>query len=427
MKKVLLIGFPFPLRRGGSPRLLGLAKYLSEFDWQPIILTAPLDEKPNGTYMIVETGYRNALEFWIRLFRFKPDVDIRQQVKQRFNVSAKKSLLDRLLSLAGEIVNYPDSEKGWKPFAVETGNKIIEQESIEAIISSSAPVTGHIVAKELKSRHKIPWIADLRDLWSQNHNYSYSSLRKQADKRLELKTLVKSDALVTVSQPWADKLSTLHNNKTTYAITNGYDPETVNIPEENLTNNFTITYTGLVYLEKQNLTRFFSALNGLLANKIIDPINIEVRFYGTSTDWLEREIKQYRLSNIVSQYGIVSRDVALRRQRDSQLLLLLNWDDPQEKGNYPGKVFEYLAARRPILATGGSKGDVIDELMKETRAGIHATTPENIRKALEMMYMEFKSLDKITWHGDTSKINKYSHREMARKFSEILDSLVHKK
>jgi len=89
MKKVLIIGYPFPLRGGGSPRLLGLAKYLPEFGWQPIILTAPLDQKPEQQFRIVETPYRDALGFWKRLFRFTPDKDIRRQVKERFSITSK--------------------------------------------------------------------------------------------------------------------------------------------------------------------------------------------------------------------------------------------------------------------------------------------------------------------------------------------------
>ena len=106
------------------------------------------------------------------------------------------------------------------------------------------------------------------------------------------------------------------------------------------------------------------------------------------------------------------------------MLLLLNWDDPQEKGNYPGKVFEYLAARRPVLATGGPEGNVVAELLRETGSGIHTATVDDTRKALEKMYREFKSQGQVACHGDDSKINSYSYREMARKFSRILDSLA---
>src|SRR3972149_1131692 len=116
MKKVLIIGYPFPLRHGGSPRLLGLAKYLPEFGWQPIILTAPLSSKADGKVTIVETGYRETLGFWKRrVFKLNANQDDRAQLKQRFGITSQKSLLDWLLTRVGEIVNYPDSDKGWRP------------------------------------------------------------------------------------------------------------------------------------------------------------------------------------------------------------------------------------------------------------------------------------------------------------------------
>jgi len=424
MKKVLLIGYPFPLRQGGSPRLLGLAKYLPEFDWQPIILTAPLDEKPDRTYRVVETPYRNALGFWIKLLRFSLDEDLRRQVKQRLGVTAKKSPLDNLLTFIGEIVNYPDSDKGWKPFAVKSGDEVIRKETIDAIISTSAPLTVHIIASELKKRYKIPWLADLRDLWSQNHNYYYSPVRKWFDTRLELKTLSTADALITVSPPWAEKLSSLHKGKATYTITNGFDPAEVNDPPANLTAKFTITYTGLIYPGKQDTTRLFAALSELISERVIDPNSLEVRFYGAPENWLDREIERYGLSGIASQYGQVSRSVALQKQRESQLLLLLDWDDPQERGTYPGKIFEYLAARRPILATGGSAEGVVALLLKETGTGIWAPRVADVKEALNKLYLEFKAQGKLSCHGDEAQVYKYSYRDMARKFSEILDSLA---
>jgi glycosyltransferase involved in cell wall biosynthesis len=423
MKKVLLIGYPFPLRQGGSPRLLGLAKYLPEFGWQPIILTAPLDLKSDGTYNIIETQYRSALGFWTRLFRLNPDKDIRNQIKQRLSDTGKKSLLDRLLTLAGEIVNYPDSDKGWKPFAVKAGDEIIRNEGIDAIISTSAPITVHLIAKELKLKHKIPWIADLRDLWSQNHNYSYSPIRRWFDTRLELKTFSKADALVTVSRPWADKLSALHRGKAVYAITNGFDPDIMGTPPaEKLTKKFSITYTGLIY-PKQDPVKLLKALSQLITTGMIDKNDLEIRFYGTIEPWLDNEARQSGLSAVFKQYGQVSRDIALQKQRESQVLLLLNWEDPQEKGNYPGKVFEYFSSKRPVLATGGSDGDVVDELLKETKTGIHASDIEETKKALVKMYEEYKSRGRVSYRPDVSAINRYSHREMARKFSEILGRL----
>ena len=418
MKKVLMVTY----LSYASSRILGLAKYLPEFGWQPIILTAPLSEKPNMQFRVVETSYRDVLSFWKRLLRLNPDEDIRRQVKKRLGVTSKKSLLDFILSCGGAIVNYPDSDRGWKPFAVRVGSELLQKEAIDVILSSSSPVTSHLIAEELRVRYKIPWLADLRDLWSQNHNYSYGPLRRRIDKRLEVKTLSKADALVTVSQPWADKLSKLHNGKVTHTITNGFDPETVNIPPANLTAKFTITFTGSIYSRQHAPSKLFAALRDLISDRVIDVNNIEVRFYGIIADWVGKEIKEYGLSSVVKQYGQVPKDIALQKQRESQLLYLTKWQDSQDRGAYSGKIFEYLAARRPILAADGSD-DVVTDLLNETNAGIDAPTIEDIKNTLQKLYENYKLRGEIAYSGIDSKINKYSYTEMARKFSEILDRL----
>lgn len=424
MKKVLLIGYPFPLRQGGSPRLLGLAKYLPEFSWQSIILTAPLDEKPGPTYRIVETDYRNALSFWIGLLRLNPDEDLRKQVKQRFGVSKKTPLLDRLLTFVGEIVNYPDSDKGWKPFAIKAGDEVIRRGGIDAIISTSAPMTVHTIAKELKSRHNIPWLADLRDLWSQNHNYSYSLVRRWFDRRLELKTLSSADALITVSQPWANELGTFHRGKRVYTITNGFDPDEINIPPANVNDKFTITYTGFIYTGKQDPSKLFAALQELVSEKIMAPEEVEVRFYGAGVSWLPEEIEKYGLSTIVKVYERIPRETVVEKQRESQLLLLLNWEDDSVKGWHPLKGFEYLAAQRPILAVGGSGDDVTKNLLDQTKAGAYCQTVEEVKRTLSEFYSKFKTTGKISYTGDITEISKYNHREMARKYAEVLDGII---
>ena len=286
------------------------------------------------------------------------------------------------------------------------------------------PVTSHIIANKLKDKFGIPWVADFPDLWSQNHNYQYSPLRRALDRRLEIKTLSKADALTTVAEPWAEKLRTLHQGKPVYTITHGFDAEQINDPPAPLTAKFTITYTGSIYAGKQDPAKLFAALRDLISSGIVNPNEIEVRFYGSGLGWLDREIEQHGLTSFVKQYEPIPQHTAIEKQRESQLLLLLDWDDPQEKGVYTGKIFEYFGARRPVLATGGSKGDVVGELLDETKAGIHAPTVEDVKKALKELYGEYKLKGKVAYRGEPAQVDKYSHREMAKKFSAVLDQLA---
>jgi len=418
MRKVLIIS-----GLGTTFRETPLGKYLPEFGWQPVFLTAPLHEKLDTQFRVIETSYHDALGLWIRLLRLKPGEDIRGQVRKRLGVTSKKSPVDFFLTLLGEVVNYPDSEKGWKPFALKTARDLLQQENISAIVSCSPPITGHLVASDLKAKHEITWIADLTDLWSQNHNYSYGPLRKLIDRRLECKTLSNADALVTVSQPWAEKLRTLHKGKSVYTITHGFDVKEVNTPPAKVTDKFTITYTGSIYTGKQEPSKLFAASRDLIYDGVIDPGEIEVRFYGYKYDWLDEEVGRCGLSNIVKQHGVVPRQIALEKQRESQLLLLLKWEDPEERGVHTGKIFEYLGARRPILATGGTD-DVVSELLNETKAGMCAPTIADIKNTLRELYQEYKQKGKIAYKGEEAEVNKYTHREMARKFSEILDGMI---
>ena len=414
MKRVLIIAHLFH----ASPRIPGLAKYLPEFGWQPIILTTPIGENPDSRFGPPNDFRANNRV--IETYGYSSPYGKKRLASKKY--SRVRPFLKFLYRYYREIAHYPDAEKGWKPFAVKAGDELLQNEDIDAMISSSSPVTTHIIAKELKKKHKIPWVADFQDLWTQNHNYPYTILRKLFEKKLEVKTLSMADALVTVSSPLTEKLKMLHKGKRIYAITNGFDPEKMSDGKANLTSKFTITYTGQIYT-KQDPSKLLVALKDLISKGAIDPNDVDVRFYGPENGLLARKIEEYELSAIVRQCGIVSREISFEKQRESQLLLLLKWEDPRERGIYHLKVFEYLAARRPILATGGTD-DVVKELLNETSAGIDAQTVEDVKSALRKLYAEYKLRGKISYQGNAEKVNKYSYREMARKFAEVINAIL---
>ncbi|TRZ96054.1 hypothetical protein D4R78_01965 [bacterium] len=422
MKKVLIITHLLQ----ASPRIPGLAKYLTEFGWEPILITAPYPERYEFVGRVIETLHREPLSFWKRLFGFKTDDNIREVLEDKIGIDSDNAFASFLFTKCGEIFNYPDHDKCWRNFAINAAEELLRSENIDVILSSSSPVTSHIVAREVKLRHKIPWVADLRDLWTQNHNYHYGNLRKMIDRRLELKILSTADVLVTTSKPWALELGSFHHKERfTYAITNGFDPNEISNDKVTLTSKFSITYTGSIYRGKQDLTGFFSALRDLIFEESIDNKEIEVRFYGHEEKWLAEEIKEYGLADIVKQYGKVSQRASLDKQKESQLLLLLDWNDQKTNGCYPLKIFEYLVAQRPIFVSGLMRNTVVRQLVESTQSGFYASRTEEIKPILRKLYMEYKENGRINYHGETAKINRYSYREMAKKFAGILESLNH--
>jgi hypothetical protein len=83
-----------------------------------------------------------------------------------------------------------------------------------------------------------------------------------------------------------------------------------------------------------------------------------------------------------------------------------------------------LASRRPILSIGFPSGSVAEQLLKETNSGIHCPTDEDIKHAIINAYREYKVNNTVSYNGNISLINRYSHVEMAQKFSRLLDKFV---
>jgi len=317
------------------------------------------------------------------------------------------------------IFGYPDEEKKWKKITVKSAEKILKKEKFDAILSSSSPVISHIIAKEMAEKYKIPWIADFRDLWTQNHNYSFPWWRRIFEEKLEKKTLKPADFLVTVSPVWSEKLKKLHTDKKTEFITNGFNPEEMNERSSSLVDKFTIIYAGQLYAGRQDLDVFFRSLKELISEKLIDPQDVEIKFYGDKSVWLEKKIEDFSLSGIMKINERVSRKEIIKRQNESQILLLICWDN--EKGWYPLKLFGYLAAQRPILAVGGSGKDVIENLIKETGSGKYCKNSEEIKQTIKKWYSEYKNKKEVSYEGNLEQIRKYSYEEKAREFALLLD------
>lgn len=424
MKKVLIISYHFPPSTAiGGLRTCGLTKYLHEFGWDAIVLTKKMSGHSNIRNKILHTRFseHDSVVSLKKVLGLNTSIPIKRSnsITDKNKISLKYKILRFFVY---EIVAYPDKHKGWYKYAVEVGNELFENEKIDAIISSSSPEISHIIANNLKLKYAVPWIADLRDLWTQNHYYQYSPIRTVREKRLEIMILSNADALTTVSQPLAEKLKELHKAKMIHSIPNGFDPaeKIIVIPSSE---KFSITYTGSIYVGKQDPMPLFKALQELISEKVIEPDDVTVDFYGYNEGWLERDAEYNGMQSIVKIHDPIPRNEVIKKQRESQLLLLLTWNDPNEKGIYTGKVFEYLAAQRPIISIGIS-GDVVEDLLKKTNAGIQLSSVDEIKEEIKNAYLEFKSNGKVSYHGIPCEIDKYSHREMARKFAKILDTMM---
>lgn len=428
MKTVLIVTYFFPpFPTIGSVRLGGLARHLPSYGYHPIILTHTLPGQPDPSFQVIQTAYHDRLTTAAPISNTNGKRKLTTRLAKWImkGRSHPSPALKRVVNLAGEVLSFPDGKKAWRPIALEAAADLLARIKIDVLISSSSPETTHLIACDLKSRYGIPWMADLRDPWTTHPYYPYSGIRRFFEAKLERRTLGMADAISIASPQWAQEMQTRHPDIPVHMILNGYDPqEMYTLP---LAPRFTITHTGSLYDGRRGPTPFFQALQELLREGTLGPQDIQVNLYDYPQDWLENMIHEYNLTGIVKQCGRISRNEALVRQRESHILLLINNADPKTAGNCPAKIYEYFAARRPVLSIGTPQGGVVQEILNDTQAGVCPSDPAAIKESLQQYLHEFRQTGSIAFHGSDTAIAHYSHPEMARRFATVLDGILQAK
>ena len=287
MKKVLVIANIFH----ASPRIPGMLSYLKEFGWQPTLMTVPFTDKEAKGKLALPIKFQDVEVFTVKYIgdiffpirRFLKFVGFKKDQSDSFiqtigNSTKQKKLVEHLAHYAHLIFAYPDTEITWIIPALKA-SKELNIGDYDCVLSSSPHPTVHIIASKIN--HNIPWVADFRDPWTQNHVYPYPPIRRYFERKLELDIIKSACFLTGATETMSKKQFNLHN-KPYKIIYNGYDPESIiKMP---LLPKFTISYTGTIYENKQQAEKFLVVLKELLDTKQIQ--DIDVRFYGNSMQYL---------------------------------------------------------------------------------------------------------------------------------------------
>ena len=418
VRRVLVIGTIWPYHSGGS-RVSGLAKYLPEWRWEPVVLTQPLSPDVSLPYRVEMVGGDIVGAQLARDLHLDGEGGPRRQLARTLHISSENALLKWGFKVMREALEYPDGYRTWRGAALERALELVRDEHFDAVISTSPPVSCHLIAAELKRRHGLTWVADFPHLWSQDHGVPYGRVRRWFDRRLEVRTLSGADALTTVIAPLAQQLGSLHGAGRTVSIEHGFDPDTLNSGPAPVTREFTITYTGGWNPGSREPRMTLDVLSTLLEAGVVDRTLLRVRFYGPAEQWVQAQIEDAGLQDVVTQYGRVPQTEAFARQRESQVLLIPKSELALE-GMISSKFYEYLAARRPILALGGHP-DVVDEKLRETGAGVSCETQELAVAALRTFYDGYRASGVVACGSSLAEVMRYSHREMARQFARLLE------
>ena len=419
MKKVLIITYYFPPSNDVAVhRILRIGKWLPRYGWEPVILTPD--------YTFTERVDDDNLKFVGKYFR---NVYRCSGTLEKTLVSIadkrKRNILARLIRWQLLYKLNPDMSILWMRKAVSEGLRIIEEQKIDAIWATIGPPTTGLIGAELKKKSNVPLLIDYRDPWTLNPYLKYTRERLQRNIELEQEMLSQADTVIATSESIKD---TLVNNGysdpgNTFVITNGFDEELQwirNDVEETVLdkNKFHITYAGAFYGDRQP----FSFIDGIkyLVEEYPQYKKI-IKFNIVGNKDPSGKIKEYfqnaGLDGILSETGLVSYRSAMQYLKQSDLLLLVNGRNPESKIFIPGKLFDYMAVRKPILFIGeGEPAAII------TETGIGLSVPHDpilIAKSL----LKFINKNIIVSGVKSDKLINYGSDKVSGKLAILLHKL----
>ncbi|GAB2534854.1 glycosyltransferase family 4 protein [Rufibacter soli] len=425
----LLITYYWPPSGGaGVQRCLKFVKHLPEFGVQPTVLT--VDDK-QASYPILDnsllaevppqvnvirTSTREPFEFYKKLTG-KQDIPF-----GGFANTGQETWKQKLFKFLRGNLFIPDPRVGWNRYALAAAKKAIQQQPVKAIITSSPPHSTQLIGLKLKKQLGVKWIADMRDPWTDIYYYqdlNHTALAQKLDAKYEREVLESADAVLVVSEDmkrlFLNKSPELNPDKI-HVIPNGYDEADFVHPSQPSSEEFVITYTGTL-TEAYNVEGFFQALCETMTRNPL--MRYRLRFVGKVSAQIRKQIEAAGLPLITEYIDYVPHDVSIQYLMSSTVLFMAIPDVANNFGILTGKLFEYLAANKPIICIGPIHGDA-DKILDECGAGrvFHYSGYELILDYL----MQLSKTWKINPNLDLPIINytQYSRRSLTEQLSKLI-------
>jgi len=409
VNKVLMVAFHFPPLAGSSgiQRTLRFAQQLPEFGWEPIVLTAdPRAYERTSTDLV-------------------PEISDRIEVARAFALDAA-----RHLSVRGRypaLLARPDRWITWRYAAIPAGMRLIRRHQPHAIWSTYPIATAHVIGARLARRSQLPWIADFRDPMAQPGYPEDPEVWKSFD-RIEKRAVAEARFCVFTTPGAAREYSRRYPLAADRikVIENGFDEESfAAIPAEGPPPRplhpgaITLLHSGIVYPWERDPTQLFAAIGRLAEKGKVRPGELVLRFRAANHDELLRSLAQrHRIEGFLELLPPISyRDALLEMQNADGLLVL-----QASNCNYqiPAKLYEYLRARRPIVALTDPNGDTAGVARA---AGIDTIAPLDSIDEIEALLQRFIAAVRSGQAPLPSPefVARASRRARARELAALLD------
>ena len=243
--------------------------------------------------------------------------------------------------------------------SVKVLKKWLAENEVDAIITNGPPHSVHLIGLHLKQATGLPWLADFRDPWTTidfRHKLPMTPYAIKRNQLLEKEVLQNADCVTCVSPSWAADLEKI-GNRNVEVIYNGYDSDDFPISSDKLGQHFTITHIGSMN-DDRNPTQLWRALGELRREHKGFSHDLQIEFYGLTDFEVFEHLEKNGLKNKTQNHGFLPHCEMTTLLSTKAILLLSQNRTDNVMGIIPGKLFEYLASKRPILTIGHPDGDL---------------------------------------------------------------------
>ena len=415
------------------------AKYLPQNGWQPVVYTPENPElttidKTLGAEIppeaeIVRRHITEPYGIYRKLMGKGSSTDLKVLTaagsgKDEVNPinGGRKSWKQKLsLFIRGNFF-IPDPRVMWLRPSVAFLKRYLKEHPVDAIVSTGPPQSMHLIGLALSRATGIPWVADFRDPWTKMFYFKHLGLTKRSERkhhRLEKAVLDGATRVIAVSPMVQEEFKAMTATPVEL-ITNGFDEDDFTGPFER-DEYFNITHTGLFAADGNPLV-----LWKVLAEKCRSDAefrrSLRIRLVGKTDKEIVDSIVEAGLADNLKDFGYQPHDVAVKEQKNASVLLLPLRQEPEYRAVLPGKLFEYLASRRPILGIGQTDGAMAG-IVRDTGSGIVCDWNEEkkIRAYIDFCWDEFK---KDELKDNSSDISMYSRRRLTKRLAALLNEVI---
>lgn len=421
-RRVLVVAYYFPpMGLSGVHRIAKFTRHLTAFGWKPTVLTVG----NAGYYAYDYSLLEDVLEAGVTIERtssLDPFTVVGKGGRRRVALPTQRR--KRIISGITQTFLQPDNKIGWKRHAVRRGVELHQHEPFDVIYATAPPFTSFLIARELQARTGLPMVLDYRDPWLDSSEYFYATpFHRRYAARLEESVLKYAESITVVNRRIKEQLIARYpflNHEEIHILPTGYDPHDFSVARRfplPRSGKMRVTYCGV--LDNARSPRpFFAAVARIFAERPELRDRIELQFVGLLQEAYRAMAGEMGIASSITSTGYLEHQEALRHMLAADIL----WFPALDSATTPGKMQDYMGARKPILALA-PEGPV--RRMLNSYGAARSVGPDSVEEIASALldFYELWSRNSLPAPNE-EVVREYDQRVLVERLSNILSHAV---